>query len=166
MGTLNPDLISKDMDAVMNDAVALKDQYKKPSLMPELVLLALLRSKDTAAARLLDIFKNSRGVDLERLNAVIKSRRFGIRAADSRLIDFVLLDSRVQLDEFLAQHAANGSIGGQRVESITERGRQIRYPLHAVSDPINGSGRLNVVAQSVNPGGKRRRHDEVRIRRA
>ena len=42
MGTLNPDLLSKDLDAVMNDAVALKDQYRKPTLMPELILLALL----------------------------------------------------------------------------------------------------------------------------
>jgi len=55
------------LDAVMNDAVALKDQYKKTVLMPELLLLAILRSKDTAAARLLQIFKNSRGVDLDRL---------------------------------------------------------------------------------------------------
>ena len=43
MGTLNPDLLSKDLDAVMNDAVALKDTYRKPTLMPEIILLALLR---------------------------------------------------------------------------------------------------------------------------
>ncbi|MEO8394380.1 MAG: AAA family ATPase, partial [Chloroflexota bacterium] len=67
MGTLNPDLLSKDLDAVMNDAVVLKDQYKKTVLMPEILLLAVLRSKDTAAARLLQIFKNSRGVDIDRL---------------------------------------------------------------------------------------------------
>jgi ATP-dependent Clp protease ATP-binding subunit ClpC len=79
MGTLNPDLLSKDMDAVMNDAVALKDQYKKPVIMPELVLLALLRRKDTGAARLLLEFKTNRGVDLERLerqtHLAIESRR-------------------------------------------------------------------------------------------
>ncbi len=68
MGTLNPDLLSKDLDAVMNDAVALKDEYRKPVLMPELILLALLRQPDTAAARLLEIFKNSRGVDMEKLD--------------------------------------------------------------------------------------------------
>ncbi|MDX2137977.1 MAG: ATP-dependent Clp protease ATP-binding subunit [Chloroflexota bacterium] len=68
MGTLNPDLISKDVDAVLNDAVVLKDQYRKSMLMPELVLLALLRRKDTAAARLLNLFKLDRGVDLERLD--------------------------------------------------------------------------------------------------
>ena len=79
MGTLNPDLLSKDLDAVMNDAVILKDQYKKTVLMPELLLLAILRSKDTAASRLLEIFKNSRGVDLDRLmrqtELAIESRR-------------------------------------------------------------------------------------------
>jgi len=42
----------KDLDAVMNDAVALKDEYRKPTLQPELILLALLRHPDTAAARL------------------------------------------------------------------------------------------------------------------
>jgi ATP-dependent Clp protease ATP-binding subunit ClpC len=68
MGTLNPDLLSKDLDAVMNDAVALKDQYRKPVMMPELVLLALLRRPDTAAARLLQQFANTRGVDLKRLD--------------------------------------------------------------------------------------------------
>ena len=49
MGTLNPDLLSKDLDAVMNDAVALKDEYRKSVLTPELLLLALLRRPDTAA---------------------------------------------------------------------------------------------------------------------
>ncbi|MBZ0292164.1 MAG: ATP-dependent Clp protease ATP-binding subunit [Anaerolineae bacterium] len=68
MGTLNPDLLSKDLDAVMNDAIALKDEYRKPTLMPELLLLALLRRPDTAAARLLSVFQSSRGVDMQRLD--------------------------------------------------------------------------------------------------
>lgn len=79
MGTLNPDLLSKDLDAVMNDAVALKDEHKKPTLMPELVLLALLRRKDTAAARILETFKSTRGIDLEKLDRqvllAVESRR-------------------------------------------------------------------------------------------
>jgi len=85
MGTLNPDLISKDMDAVMNDAVALKDQYRKSVLMPELILLALLRRKDTAAARLLEIFKNSRGVDLERLDRQVHLATESRRDPDGNL---------------------------------------------------------------------------------
>lgn len=68
MGTLNPDLLSKDVDAVVNDAVALRDEYRKKTIMPELILLALLRRPNTAAARLLEIFKTGRGVDLEKLD--------------------------------------------------------------------------------------------------
>lgn len=68
MGTLNPDLISKDVDAVINDAVILKDQYRKSTLTPEVLLLALLRRPDTAAARLLDVFKTGRAVDLKKLD--------------------------------------------------------------------------------------------------
>lgn len=71
MGTLNPDLLAKDLDAVMNAAVALRDQYKKPNLMPEVILLALVRSQNTAAARLLHIFRDQRGVDLSKLEAQI-----------------------------------------------------------------------------------------------
>jgi ATP-dependent Clp protease ATP-binding subunit ClpC len=67
MGTLNPDLLSKDVDAVINDAVALKDQFRHQMLTPEVILLALVRRPDTAAARLLDAFKTQRGVDLARL---------------------------------------------------------------------------------------------------
>lgn len=68
MGTLNPDLLSKDLDAAVNDAVALRDEYKKPNLMPELVLLALLRKPNTAASRLLGAFGDTRGLDLEKLD--------------------------------------------------------------------------------------------------
>ncbi len=68
MGTLNPDLLSKDVDAVLNDAAALKDEYRKPTIMPEIILLALLRHKDTAAQRILNVFATSRGADLQRLD--------------------------------------------------------------------------------------------------
>ncbi|NWG15918.1 MAG: ATP-dependent Clp protease ATP-binding subunit [Chloroflexi bacterium] len=68
MGSLNPDLLAKDFDAVLNDAVALKDQYRKPVITPELILLALLRRPDTAAARLLNAFAATRGVDLQKLD--------------------------------------------------------------------------------------------------
>ena len=95
MGTLNPDLLSKDLDAAMNDAVALKDQYKKPVLMPELLLLALLRGKDTAAARLLDVFKNSRGADLDRLTRQTELAVESRRDQDGNL-DFVAAGNRMR----------------------------------------------------------------------
>ena len=97
MGTLNPDLLSKDLDAVMNDAVTLKDQYKKSVLIPELLLLALLRSKDTAAARLLDIFKTSRGVDLERLKRQTELAVESRRDQDGNL-DFIAAGNRRRTD--------------------------------------------------------------------
>jgi ATP-dependent Clp protease ATP-binding subunit ClpC len=79
MGTLNPDLLSKDMDAALNDAVQLKDQYRKPTLTPEIILLALLRRKETAAARVLESFQQARGVDLAKLDrqtvVAIETRR-------------------------------------------------------------------------------------------
>mgnify|MGYP005840099457 CR=1 FL=1 len=79
MGTLNPDLLSKDMDAVLNDAVELRKEYRQQAVTPELVLLALIRKQETAAARLLNVFKNNRGVDLEKLerqvHLAVESRR-------------------------------------------------------------------------------------------
>ena len=93
MGTLNPDLLSKDLDAAMNDAVALKDHYRKSVLMPELLLLALLQGKDTAAARLLEIFKNSRGVDLERLTRQTQLAVETRRDQDGNL-DFIAAGNR------------------------------------------------------------------------
>jgi ATP-dependent Clp protease ATP-binding subunit ClpC len=94
MGTLNPDLVSKDVDAVLNDAVAIKDQYRKTTLTPEAILLAILRSKDTAAARVLDGFKQGRGIDIERLT------RQAQLAAESRTdqngnLDFTARGNRV-----------------------------------------------------------------------
>jgi ATP-dependent Clp protease ATP-binding subunit ClpC len=93
MGTLNPDLLSKDLDAVMNEAVALKDEYRKPTLMPELILLALLRHPDTAAARLLDIFKNSRAVDMQRLDRQVHLAVEG-RGDQNGNLDFIAKGNR------------------------------------------------------------------------
>ena len=62
MSTLNPDLISKDMDAVLNDAVPLLAEYRKSSIMPEMVLLALLqRGKHGRLAHDEDVRKITRG---------------------------------------------------------------------------------------------------------
>lgn len=78
-GTLNPDLLSKDLDAALNDAVVLKDQYRKTMLTPELILLAIVRQQETAAARILELFATQRGVDLDRLDRqivlAVESRR-------------------------------------------------------------------------------------------
>lgn len=93
MGTLNPDLLSKDLDAILNDAAQLRDEIRSAALMPEHLLLALLRSSDTAAARLLNAFKNMRAVDLEKLDRQV------LLAAQSRRdqsgnLDFIARGNR------------------------------------------------------------------------
>src|SRR5258708_39163703 len=67
MGTLNPNLISKDTTAVLNDAVNIIKSYNKRVIYPEAVLLAMIRSKDTTARRILENFREKRGLDLDRL---------------------------------------------------------------------------------------------------
>src|SRR5260370_11981912 len=72
MGTLNPNLISKDTTAVLNDAVNIIKSYNKRVIYPEAVLLALIRSKDTAARRILENFREQRGLDLDRFERSVK----------------------------------------------------------------------------------------------
>ena len=93
MSTLNPDLISKDMDAVLNDAVPMLKEYRKSSIMPEMVLLSLLRRENTAAWRMLKMFETSRGVDLERLERQVKVAAQSRRDPDGSL-DFVAIGNR------------------------------------------------------------------------
>ncbi|MCB9452585.1 MAG: ATP-dependent Clp protease ATP-binding subunit [Anaerolineaceae bacterium] len=93
MGSLNPDLLSKDLDAVMNDAIALKDEYRKPTLMPELLLLALMRRPDTAADRVLSNFASSRGVDREKLERQVHLAAEGRRDQNGNL-DFTATGNR------------------------------------------------------------------------
>ena len=65
--TLNPTLLASDFDAVLNDAARLQQEYRQSTLLPELILLALLRRKETLASRALAVFERSRGVELEQL---------------------------------------------------------------------------------------------------
>lgn len=94
MGTLNPDLLSKDLDAILNDAVELKDQYKQTMIIPEAVLLAMLRRKGTSAERILTKFASERGVELDRLERqtvlAMESRR-----DQSGNLDFVARANRL-----------------------------------------------------------------------
>lgn len=93
MSTLNPDLITKDMDAVLNDAVPMLREYRKSSIMPEMVLLALLNREDTAAYRMLKVFKNNRGVDMERLERQVRLSIQSRRDPDGSL-DFVAIGNK------------------------------------------------------------------------
>lgn len=79
MGQLNPDLLSKDLNDAMNLAAMVVIQNRVPNLTPELVLMALVKQPNTAAARLLDALSASRGFqkrNLERqVELAIESRR-------------------------------------------------------------------------------------------
>src|SRR5690348_6350401 len=72
MAILNPNLISKDMAAVLNSAADIVKSYNKRVIYPEAVLLALVRSKDTVARRILDTFKETRGLDVDRLERSVR----------------------------------------------------------------------------------------------
>jgi ATP-dependent Clp protease ATP-binding subunit ClpC len=61
MGQLNPDLLSKDLSEAMSAAAMVVTNRRATYLTPELVLLALIRQTNTAAARMLDALSVSRG---------------------------------------------------------------------------------------------------------
>ncbi|HVO68934.1 MAG TPA: AAA family ATPase, partial [Aggregatilineaceae bacterium] len=79
MAMLNPSLLSKDMTAVLNSAVDIAKSYNRRLLYPEPVLLALIRSKDTAARRLLEYYREKRGLNIDNLERstrlAVESRR-------------------------------------------------------------------------------------------
>lgn len=93
MSTLNPDLISKDMDAVLNDAVPMLHEYRKSSIMPEMVLLAMINREKTPAYRILKMFETTRGVDLEKLERQIRLAIQSRRDPDGSL-DFVAIGNK------------------------------------------------------------------------
>ena len=72
MGNLNPNLLTRDTQAVMDDAVDIVSAFGKGLMTPEAVLLALIRSKNTAAAQVLQAFAERRGADLDRLERTVR----------------------------------------------------------------------------------------------
>ncbi len=67
MPSLNPNLLSPDLTALMTDAVELMNKYRKTNISPELVLLAMLKKQGHAAYRVFEYFNETRGTDLARL---------------------------------------------------------------------------------------------------
>lgn len=97
MSTLNPDLISKDLDAVVNDTVPMLIEYRKSSIMPEMILLAIIRRTNTPAYRMLKEFESTRGVDLEKLERQVVLSIQSRRDPDGSL-DFVAMgNKKIQL---------------------------------------------------------------------
>lgn len=118
MGTLNPDLLSKDMDAVMNDAVDLRKEYNQQSIQPELILLSMLRRPNTAAARLMKVFSEQRGVDTDRLGRQVEMAARSRRDQNGNL-DFIAIGNKkvplsrqsiIMLDEALSVASAANEV--------------------------------------------------------
>ena len=67
MGTLNPDLPSKELHQALNDAAALMRTTKQRVLTPELLLLTLIQSPGSAAYSVLAHFAEKRGFKIDEL---------------------------------------------------------------------------------------------------
>ncbi len=120
--TLNPALLASDFDATLNDAARLQQEYRQSTLMPELILLALLRRRDTPAARALAMFESSRGVELEQLERQVHlacanrrdpGGRLGFVTGDGRQVP-LSRQSIILIDDALA---AAGKQNDMRVDS-------------------------------------------------
>lgn len=72
MGNLNPNLLTKDTQAVLDDAAEIVSGQGKGLMTPEAALLALIRRKGTAASGVLSTFAERRGTDLDRLERQVK----------------------------------------------------------------------------------------------
>ncbi len=86
MGTLNPNLLSRHTAEVLNAAARLMPAFGKRTLMPELALLALLRTPDTAARRILERMAAERGFQIDDLDRAVEAQA---KARDGRAADFV-----------------------------------------------------------------------------
>ncbi len=95
MGTLNPNLLSKHTAACLNAAAKLAPSFGKRMLMPEIALLALIRTPDTSARRILDRLAGERGFELGDLERDVETQ---IKAREGRPADFVFKLDGGQVD--------------------------------------------------------------------
>ena len=103
MGTLNPNLLSKHTALILNESAKIMPTLGKRLLMPEIVLLGLVRTPDTSARRILDKVAQERGFKLGDLDATAVAQ---LKTREGRPADFVfVLDSggKVELSDELLQ---------------------------------------------------------------
>jgi len=93
MGTLNPDIPSKELTQALGNAAALGRSMKKRLLTPEILLLAFLRMPDSAACRILNRFAETRGFKLADLENEVENRA---RTRMGRDVDFTFVDQNEQ----------------------------------------------------------------------
>ncbi len=103
MGTLNPNLLSKHTALILNESAKIMPTLGKRLLMPEIVLLGLIRTPDTSARRILDKVAQERGFKLSDLEQATTAQ---LKTRDGRPAGFVfMLDNggKVELSDELLQ---------------------------------------------------------------
>ncbi|UCC62896.1 MAG: ATP-dependent Clp protease ATP-binding subunit [Anaerolineae bacterium] len=93
MGTLNPDLPSKELHQALNEAAALMGQTKQRAMMPEHLLLAFIQAPGSAAYRLLAHFAEKRGFEIDELKRRTEAQ---VRSRIGRDADFHYLSASSQ----------------------------------------------------------------------
>jgi ATP-dependent Clp protease ATP-binding subunit ClpC len=86
MGTLNPNLLSKHTASILNAAARLMPSFGKRTLMPEIALLATIRTPDTSARRILDKIAAQRGLNIGDLERDVEAQ---VKTRDGRPADFI-----------------------------------------------------------------------------
>jgi ATP-dependent Clp protease ATP-binding subunit ClpC len=96
MGTLNPNLLSKHTALILNESAKIMPALGKRLLMPEIVLLGLIRTPDTSARRIFDKVAQERGFKLSDLDAAALAQ---VKTREGRPADFVfVLDNGGKID--------------------------------------------------------------------
>lgn len=93
MGTLSPDIPSRELIQALESAAALMRSLKKRVLTPEILLLAFIRLPDSAAYRILNRFAQTRGFKLADLENEVENRA---RTRIGRDVDFDFVDENGQ----------------------------------------------------------------------
>ncbi|MGD9404581.1 MAG: ATP-dependent Clp protease ATP-binding subunit [Anaerolineae bacterium] len=107
MGTLNPDLLSEELNNALSEAAVIMRGLRQRVLTPEHLLLAFLDTESYVARKLLARFAEERGFDLGDLTRDVESQARTRRAAD---VDF----------DFVAQDGARVPLGNEILEVLDE----------------------------------------------
>ncbi len=86
MGTLNPNLLSKHTSLILNESAKIMTTVGKRVLMPEIVLIGLIRTPDTSARRMLDKIAQERGFKLSDVDQAALNQ---IKMREARPADFI-----------------------------------------------------------------------------
>ena len=86
MGTLNPNLLSKHTSLILNESAKIMTTVGKRVLMPEIVLIGLIRTPDTSARRMLDNIAQERGFKLSDVDQAAVNQ---IKMREARPADFI-----------------------------------------------------------------------------